>query len=73
MFCNLGNECEMSLINFTLLGVDVNVLKIKIEHHDTWPTPQARINGGDLMSTEAKYHLRCVSQFKMRSRIMLED
>ena len=65
MFCQKGNE-EDDLHQVLTVDADTNIRTMITELQDTILLP--RIDGGDLIAKETKYHLKCLVNFKNRFR-----
>jgi len=68
IFCENGNK---KLHKFSTLQTDTNVQTMAKDLQDT--TLLARIEGGDLIALEAKYHLSCLINLRNRHRFYMRE
>ncbi len=69
--CLLCEESEGKLHQFSTLRADTNVWTIARDLQDA--SLLAKLEGGDLIALEAKYHLNCLVQIRNRHRSFLRE
>ena len=66
LFCNQDNG---HLHEFRTLGTDESIRQMATELQET--ELMARMDGGDLIALEAKYHLQCLAALRNRYRSLV--